>query len=63
MIEITTGIAFLLSSMYGAGTVSADIVTNQTLDTNSEDNIELITTQDKEVLEKYLKENFFYIKV
>lgn len=58
MIEITTGIAFLLSSMYGAGTVSADIVTNQALDTNSEDNKELITTQDKEVLEKYLKENF-----
>ncbi len=58
MIEITTGIAFLLSSMYGAGTDSANIVTNQALDTNSEDNTPVITTQDREVLEKYLKENF-----
>ena len=44
--------------MYGAGTVTLDAVNNQALETNTEDNTSVITTQDKEVLLKYLKENF-----
>lgn len=58
MIEITTGIAFLLSSMYGAGNASAEAVNNQLLTANTEDNTPVISTNDRAVLEKYLKENF-----
>ena len=59
MIELTTGIVFLMSSMYGAGSLPADAVNVQTLTASSTgNNTIIIVSNDRESLEKYLKENF-----
>lgn len=59
MIELTTGIVFLLSSMYGAGSISADAVNVQPLTANLMDRTPyIIASNNKEALEKYLRENF-----
>ena len=58
MIEFTTGIAFLLSSMYGAGTISANTANIDSLVNNTiEEKKEVIITDSKE-LEQYLREHF-----
>ncbi len=58
MIELTTGIAFLLSSMYGAGTVSADTLDVQPITTSPIEKVSTVEETEKEKLERYLKEHF-----
>jgi hypothetical protein len=59
MIELTTGIAFLLSSMYGTGAITGDTLDVQPLSANLEGNkAQIITAVKGAELEKYLKENF-----
>ncbi|HEY9583577.1 MAG TPA: hypothetical protein VJI66_01270 [Candidatus Paceibacterota bacterium] len=58
MIELTTGIVFLLSSMYGAGTISEATVDVQSF-TNSEDSVASIAKEiNKKELENYLEKHF-----
>lgn len=56
MIELTTGVMFLLSSMYGAGTVSSDAITVKpvSIDTTAA----VVAGSDRQALENYLRENF-----
>lgn len=59
MIELTTGIAFLLSSMYGAGTVSANTLDVQNMiSSQTEISSPTIEATERIELEKYLKEHF-----
>ena len=58
MIELTTGIVFLLSSMYGAGAPSTDVaVVQPNVDTSVVKTI-VITENDKKAVEKYLREHY-----
>ncbi len=58
MIEITTTIALILSSLYGSTTTPAtDVATFQMNASTSTDSIVTVTT-DRKSLEKYLRENF-----
>ncbi len=59
MIELTTGIVFLMSSLYGAGNTSIDAVDVQPLTANSVGNAPaVVSTINRQLLEKYLRENF-----
>lgn len=60
MIEITTGIMFLLASMYGAGTLTADDIANaQTAIADSTENTaSVINLANREDLKDYLREHF-----
>lgn len=59
MIELTTGVAFLMTSMYGVGNIPANNVNVQTLTSHSTGNTEAIVQSiNKEELIKYLKKNF-----
>jgi hypothetical protein len=57
MIELTTGIVFLLSSMYGAGNVAVDHGVVQPLTPPKEES-ESVRTIDRKEIEKYLREHF-----
>jgi hypothetical protein len=59
MIELTTGMMFLMSSVYGAGSIpsnTANIVPNDASSTNKTPSI--IASHDREAVEEYLKKNF-----
>ncbi len=59
MIELTTGIVFLASSMYGAGSATAHAVNIQSLTSNSTSTTPaMVVTTDRKVVEQYLKKNF-----
>lgn len=59
MIELTTGIVFLLSSMYGAGNTSTDAVNVQPTTADSTESTSQITSEsDREAVENYLREHF-----
>lgn len=58
MIELTTGIAFLLSSMYGSGVISNDTVDVQPISTGEGNSASIIQAIDRAELEKYLEKNF-----
>ncbi len=58
MIEITTGIAFLLSSMYGAGAPTIDAVNVQANTSTSKESQTAIVTTDRKSIEKYLREKY-----
>jgi len=59
MIELTTGIVFLLSSMYGAGTATTDAVNVQPSTATSTESTSQITTEsDRKAVENYLREHF-----
>ena len=53
MIELTTGVAFLLSSMYGTGT-SAVANTASALQSTSTTSSTVVAYQDRKTVEKYL---------
>ena len=57
MIEITTTLAFLLSSMYGANATLVDVVDNKEYIKTTTEN-QITVTIDKETLEKYLREHY-----
>lgn len=59
MIELTTGMMFLMSSVYGAGSIpsnTANIVPNDASSTNKIPSI--IASHDRAAVEEYLKKNF-----
>ena len=59
MIELTTGMDFLLSSVYGAGSISADAVNFQPVMTDSQGKTASIAiSSDREAIKKYLEANF-----
>ncbi len=55
MIEISTGVAFLLSSMYGAGHSSLQATAVNTTATVSEGKIAIVTVHDRKTVENYLR--------
>lgn len=57
MIEFTTGIVFLVSSMYGSGSMTANTVDVQPLTTSST-HAPMVSNVSRELVKKYLKENF-----
>ncbi len=58
MIEITTGIAFLLSSMYGSGnTITVATVSQSGVDSSTV-KVETVNLQDRKSVEKYLREQY-----
>lgn len=59
MIELTTGIVFLLSSMYGAGNTTTDAVNVQPSTVDSVESTSQITSEsDRKAVESYLREHF-----
>ncbi len=59
MIELTTGVVFLMTSMYGAGSLPANTVNVQPLTSHSTGNTAaVIASTDRTELIKYLKKNF-----
>lgn len=58
MIELTTGIVFLLSSMYGSGNLPTDAINALGHVDSSDDSAQIIATTDRKSLEKYLREHF-----
>lgn len=59
MIELTTGMMFLLSSMYGAGAISSEALDVQPFKANREDGtVSIVREISKRELEKYLREHF-----
>ncbi len=59
MIELTTGMMFLMSSVYGVGSAhsnTVNIVPNNASSTDISNSI--ILSSDRQVLEKYLRKNF-----
>lgn len=59
MIELTTGMVFLVSSMYGAGSIPADTAHAQSLTTTSNPNTaSVIVSTDRKAIEQYIRENF-----
>ena len=59
MIEFTTGVAFLLSSMYGAGASTAvAIATPQSSTDNPSNMIVKIVLQDRKAVEEYLRKEY-----
>lgn len=59
MIELTTGVMFLMFSMYGSANNTANIADVQTLMANSTNSkTPIVVSADRESMEKYLKEHF-----
>jgi hypothetical protein len=59
MIEITTSVVFLLSSMYGAGTDKVDTaVAINNNSTNNQNTQAVILTGDPKEVEKYIREKY-----
>ncbi|MES3031241.1 MAG: hypothetical protein V4697_02405 [Patescibacteria group bacterium] len=56
MIEITTGIVFLLSSMYGAGNTAAAVQATPAIAPTNE--VESVQTIDRKDIEIYLRKHF-----
>ncbi len=57
MIELTTGIVFLLSSMYGAGNTTTDAINVQPLIASSEE-VQITAESDRKAVENYLREHY-----
>ncbi len=57
MIELTTGIAFLVSSMYGVGTPAVALVAEAATSTSTTQ-IVAVSYQDRKSVEKYLRKAF-----
>lgn len=58
MIEFTTGIAFLLSSMYGAGNTTTDSINTQSPIDSPEENVQITIESDRKEVENYLREHY-----
>jgi hypothetical protein len=59
MIELTTGMMFLVSSMYGAGSVTADTAhTESMIDSSASSIASVILSTDRKAIEQYVRENF-----
>ncbi len=57
MIELTTGVAFLVSSMYGIGAPSVALAADTQAD-NSTTAVSAVAYQDRKAVEKYLRKAF-----
>lgn len=58
MIEFTTGVVFLLSSMYGAPTTDAVATALRADLSSSTEKVKVIVVQDRKEVEKYLREQY-----
>jgi hypothetical protein len=60
MIELTTGVAFLLSSMYGVGTPAVAAVAEATTSTSTNESAkaEIVVLTDRKEIENYLRKEF-----
>jgi hypothetical protein len=59
MIEFTTGVAFLMSSMYGIGAPTVATAVDATATSTSTDKVaEKVVLQDRKSVEKYLREKY-----
>jgi hypothetical protein len=60
MIEMTTGIVFLLTSMYGATTTPAtdEVIMNINSATSTDNSAMVTVTTDRKSIEKYLREHY-----
>ena len=58
MIELTTGVAFLMTSMYGSGSMTASVANVQPANTNTTANTAIVSPTDRKAMEQYLKEKF-----
>ncbi len=58
MIELTTGLVFLMTSLYGNASTTTDSVNVQTLTANGGNTASVITSSDRANFEKYVREHF-----
>lgn len=59
MIELTTGMMFLMSSVYGAGSAPSNTANIVPINASSTDiSNSIVISSDRQVLEKYLRKNF-----
>lgn len=58
MIEISTGVVFLLSSMYGSTALTAQATAADITTSNISEDKAVITIQDRKIVENYVKEEF-----
>ena len=58
MIEFTTGVAFLLSSMYGSSAPTAVATASQAKDANVAPKANTVDMLDRKAVEKYLREQY-----
>lgn len=58
MIEITTSVVFLLSSMYGAGSPSVDTTIANNVSTDNQNTQTIVLTGDSKEVEKYIREKY-----
>jgi len=56
MIELTTSMVFLMTSMYGSGSMQANVGNIQPVNTNT--NPAVVSPTDRKAMEEYLKEHF-----
>jgi hypothetical protein len=58
MIELTTGVVFLLTSIYGSGTATTNAVGIQANATTTDRTAPMSVTSDRVAVEKYLREHY-----
>jgi hypothetical protein len=58
MIELTTGVVFLLSSMYGAGHSNTEVIAQDVAVADSNEKARVEEMIDVKEVEKYLRENY-----
>jgi hypothetical protein len=58
MIELTTGVAFLLTAMYGSGATTTSAVSIQPNATSTNVSAPITVTSDRAAIEKYLREHY-----
>ncbi len=60
MIELTTGVAFLLSSMYGssAPVLATAAMASSTSTSTTTEKVQVVNSQDRKAVEKYLRAEF-----
>lgn len=58
MIELTTGIVFILSSLYGGVASTTDAITVTSNSTSTENTAPITVTVDRKTIEKYLREHY-----
>lgn len=58
MIELTTGVIFLLSSMYGAGHSNTEVIASNTVSPDTDEKARVEEMIDIKKVEEYLRENY-----
>ncbi len=58
MIELTTSMVFLMTSMYGSGSMTANVANVQPINANNDNKAEVEILTDRKAIEEYLKIHF-----